>query len=301
MLPVAVVAFMASSVSFLAGLRKLLWPSFDPRLETPVEGSGRRSAGLRIYVTKMDRVLGAWLQRRMGPRRVANVQRRLVAAGHHGKEAVDNHLGRRATHLIAAFFLGMVAALTGAVFALPLAVIGAWLMSDGSLTTAARKRGQQIQSQLPDFLDVAAVMLSAGLSFREALRRVADAMSGPVADEIDFVLRELDLGVPLRQALRQLRERNQSESFDKFVTALAQAEELGAPLSDAMISLATDARRDAAQAARRRAARTTPRVSLVLTLIFVPATLALLVAGLFFGAEVDFGEILPATGSSTPS
>lgn len=301
MLPVALLAFLTSSVSFLMGVRKLLWPSVDPRLETPVEGSGRRSAGLRVYVTRMDRVLGAMLQRRMGPRRVANVQRRLVAAGHHGRKAVDDHLGRRATYLATAFVVGLLSAASGAIVVLPMAVIGVWLVSDGSLTRAARKRGQEIQSQLPDFLDVTAVMLSAGLSFREALRRVADAMPGPVADEIDFVLRELDLGVPLRQALRELRERNQSEAFDKFVTALGQAEELGAPLSDAIISLATDTRRDAAQAARRRAARTTPRVSLVLTLIFVPATAALLVAALFFGSEVDLGEIFSSTESSDPS
>ena len=49
------------------------------------------------------------------------------------------------------------------------------------------------------------------------------------------------------------------------MAAQLQAEELGVPLSEALNDIAADVRRAAHQAARRRAQRATPRVSLIIT------------------------------------
>jgi tight adherence protein C len=290
-LSVAVVAFLVAALGLGAGTWLLLPQDVDARLSGTSVGTGRRVNAVGAVLTRFDDPLGRWLEGRMGPGRVAKVEQRLIAAGVLGRQAVHDHLGRRATYLAAATAFGVIALLAGNFLVLPLAVTAVWLLGEGALNGAVRRRSNRIETELPDFLDVVAVMLSAGLGFREALRRVADAMPGPVAEEIDYVLRQLDLGVPRREAFTDLRGRNRSEAFDSFVAALLQAEELGSPLSDAMIALAEDIRRAAAQSARRRAAQTAPRVSLVLTLVIVPASLALLVSGLVFGSEIDFGEI----------
>ncbi len=51
-------------------------------------------------------------------------------------------------------------------------------------------------------------------------------------------------------------------------------------------------RRSVAQAARRRAARTAPRVSLVVTVVMVPGALALLATALLLSSGLDLGSLL---------
>ena len=74
-------------------------------------------------------------------------------------------------------------------------------------------------------------------------------------------LRQMSLGASRRAAFEALRDRNASEQLSSFVAAQLQAEELGVPLSEALNDIAHDMRRAAHQAARRRAARATPRGS----------------------------------------
>ena len=50
-------------------------------------------------------------------------------------------------------------------------------------------------------------------------------------------------------------------------------------------------RRESAQRLRRRATQTAPRVTLVTSLVLVPATLILVVVGLIVGIDLDFGEL----------
>ena len=56
------------------------------------------------------------------------------------------------------------------------------------------------------------------------------------------------------------------------------------PLSEALNDIAGDMRRAAHQAARRRAARAAPRVSLVVTSLIVPGTMILIIASIVLGS-----------------
>jgi tight adherence protein C len=120
------------------------------------------------------------------------------------------------------------------------------------------------------------VTVSAGLSFRGALDRVSSSSEGPLAEEMRSVLREMDIGVSRRRAFTNLRDRNDAEALGSFVTAVLQAEELGVPLSQALIEIAAEIRRGFAQETRRRAARAGPKVSLVVTVTIVPAAMLLI-------------------------
>ena len=131
-------------------------------------------------------------------------------------------------------------------------------------------RQEQIERDLPDFLDILAVTVRAGLGYRLALGRVAEALGGPVGEEMLVALRQMALGASRGAAFEALRDRNASEQLWSFVAAQLQAEELGVPLSEALNDIATDMRRAAHQAARRRAARATPRVSLIVTSLYPP-------------------------------
>ena len=124
----------------------------------------------------------------------------------------------------------------------------------------------------------------AGLGYRLALSRVAEALGGPVGEEMLIALRQMELGASRRAAFEALRDRNGSEQLSSFVAAQLQAEELGVPLSEALNDIAADMRRAAHQAARRRAARAAPRVSLIVTSLIVPGTMILIVASIFLGS-----------------
>ncbi|MFP3988256.1 DUF5936 domain-containing protein [Streptomyces sp. E11-3] len=230
--------------------------------------------------------------RLMGPKRVDDKRRKIDQAGNPGGLTIDRYAARRAVYGI----FGVVSALSMfaggvPVFALFALAFGAFA-ADALIWQAIKERKEQIERTLPDFLDVLAVVVSAGLGFRQALERVAERYTGPWSDELRITLRQMDMGVSRRQAFEELRRRNASEQVSQFVTALQQGEELGAPIAETLIQIANDMRRTDAQTARRRAAKTIPNTTMVTLIFMVPATLILIVCGMFLGSDTDFGSIL---------
>ncbi|MFI1827298.1 DUF5936 domain-containing protein [Streptomyces sp. NPDC020412] len=250
---------------------------------TSAVGSGLDRLGMRYAPA----VLGA-----MGPKRVDALRRRLDMAGNPGGMTVDRYAARRAVY----GFLGVLAAfsmlLRGQFLVAVAALAFGLVWTDVIIRAAIRRRRADIERTLPDFLDVLAVVVSAGLGFRQALERVAEKYEGPWCDEVRITLRQMDMGVSRRDAFDQLRRRNDSEQVSMFVTALQQGEELGAPIVDTLIQIATDMRRTDAQQARREAAKAVPKSTLVVTLVMLPATMILIVMSFYYGSGVDLGDVL---------
>ncbi|CAL9526433.1 MULTISPECIES: DUF5936 domain-containing protein [unclassified Streptomyces] len=243
----------------------------------------------------VDRLGMRWapaVLRLMGPRRVDALRRRLDMAGNPGGLTVDRYAARRAVYGA----LGVAAALAMLLRGQPVVavVVLAYGLTwtDVLLRLAIRRRRDDIERTLPDFLDVLAVVVSAGLGFRQALERVAEKYSGPWADELRITLRQMDMGVSRREAFDQLRRRNASEQVSMFVTALQQGEELGAPIVDTLIQIANDMRRTDAQNARRAAAKAVPKTTLVVTLVMLPATMILIALSFYYGSGVDLADLL---------
>lgn len=242
----------------------------------------------------IDRLGIRWapmVMRMMGPARIAKMRARIEHAGHPYGLTVERYAARRAVY----GFLGGFAALallTRGNWLLALLLLAyAWWWADLGLWLAVRRRRDDIERTLPDFLDVLAVVVSAGLGFRQALERVNSVYRGPWSDEVRIALRQMDVGVSRRDAFDQLRRRNRSDQVGQFVTALQQGEELGAPIARTLLQIAQDMRRTEAQNARRRAARMVPRATGVITLLLVPATMILLIAGTIIGSQIHFGNV----------
>ncbi|MEV5599135.1 DUF5936 domain-containing protein [Streptomyces sp. NPDC052496] len=250
---------------------------------TTVVGSAVDRAGMR-YAPLVLRL--------MGEKRVAKVRRRIDLAGNPGGLTVDRYAARRAVYGFLGFGGALVMLLRSQLLLALLLVAFGFLWNEVGIWAAIRQRKDTIERTLPDFLDVLAVVVSAGLGFRQALDRVADKYEGPWADELRITLRQLDMGVSRREAFEELRRRNDSEQVAQFVTALQQGEELGSPIVDTLIQIADDMRRTDAQNARRRAARAVPKATMVVTTFMVPATMILLVAGFFLGSGTDFGSLM---------
>ena len=226
----------------------------------------------------------------MSEQRATLIAHRLDAAGRPGGTDLASYAARKAGLTAGGIVLGVVVLLlTGSPLAVAGLGLGGWLLPDLSLIGAARRRQRRIDRDLPDFLDVLAVTVGAGLGFRTALARVGDEIGGPVGEEVRTALQQMALGASRRAAFQGLRDRNDSEPLREFTTALLQAEELGTPLADSLAQIAADLRRSFAQRARREASQAAPKVSLIITTVVVPGALLLILVGLFLGADVDLG------------
>ncbi|SFJ95178.1 DUF5936 domain-containing protein [Streptomyces pini] len=252
-------------------------------LAIALEVGSTRTGAVGSGIDRMGMRYAPMVLRLMGPGRVNKVRRRIDMAGNPGGLTIDRYAARRAVY----GFLGGLGALVmlvngHTVLAIGMVAFGAFWVEVG-IWSAVRERRRAIDRTLPDFLDVLAVVVSAGLGFRQALERTAEKYQGPWADELRITLRQMDMGVSRRQAFDELRRRNDSEQVAQFVTALQQGEELGAPIVETLIQIANDMRRTDAQNARREAAKAVPKATSIVTMLMVPATIILLGTGMFLG------------------
>lgn len=215
-----------------------------------------------------------------GPRRRANLDARLEGAGRPEGLTERDFLRRKAGFSVLGLLMGLFFWLAGQSFLalLLVGVCGLWM--DVWLRAVRSRRQHEIARSLPDFLDVLAVTVSAGLSLQGALERISEHDDGPLGQEVRRTLNDLRYGMSRRQALESLRNRNAVPSLASFVTAMLQAEELGTPLAQALMEIAGEVRRESAQLARQQAAKAGPKVSLVVTTTIVPGAMLLITAAL---------------------
>ena len=257
--------------------------------EQVLERRTQRGSLVGLLLESLGSRFGPSVSQLSGERRQDDIRHKLDAAGRPNGVTVERYWGRKAAFTVLAAIPALLLLLAGRTIVPVLLVVLGWFYVDITLTLALRKRQAAIARELPDFLDILVVAVGAGLAFRQAMERVASASRGPLADEMSVALREMGVGVSRRRALEQLRARNRSADLSQFVTAMLQAEELGAPLSSALEQIAADMRRSTAQEARRAAARAAPRVSLIVTTVIMPGVILLLVVSLVLGSGAGSG------------
>lgn len=263
-----------------------------PDLAVALEVGATRTTGADDAVDRLGMRFAPLVLRLMGPKQVDKKRRRIDQAGNPGGLTLQRYAARRAVFGAFGLLMALVGLSAGSLFFTALVLAFGWFAADLGIWQAIKDRKHVIERTLPDFLDVLAVVVSAGLGFRQALERVADRYQGPWADELRITLRQMDMGVSRRQAFDELRKRNASDQVDQFVTALQQGEELGAPIADTLIQIATNMRRTDAQNARRKAAKTVPKATMTTIAFLLPGTLVLIVATFILGSDTDFGSVL---------
>jgi tight adherence protein C len=264
-----------------------------PGLEVPV-GTAADDTGPSATTRLMEgigRPFVPTMRGLYGEQRLAKLRRKLGAAGRPEGLTVDRYLAKKSGLVVICTTAGAFMWISGNNFLALVMVLVGLVWTDFWLRGEIKERQDKIERQLPDFLDVLAVTVGAGLSFRAGMARVGASVGGPLGEEVLTSLRMMDVGASRRAALEDLRDRNLSPSLAQFVGSLLQAEELGAPLSGTLVELATEMRRNWAQQARRRAARTAPQISLVVTMILVPGTVILVAVGMYLASDINFGGL----------
>ena len=144
----------------------------------------------------------------------------------------------------------------------------------------ARKRQQEIASQLSDVLDLLVVCVEAGLGLSEAIKIVGsetERHQQAIGAELSIVSSELAGGVTLGQALRSFAQRTAVDDIKPLAATLIQSEQLGAQIGPALRSISDSLRTTRRIRAEEAAAKTTVKILFPLVLFILPAMMAVII------------------------
>lgn len=136
---------------------------------------------------------------------------------------------------------------------------------------AIAARREQISRDLPDFLDLLAATVRAGLALNAALVHAVQVLSGPLAEELRETLAEIRIGRPRADALRAMATRVNEAQTSAMVTSIVQADRLGANLTAVLRELAVDTRNRRWLLAEERAARLPIKMIFPMALLMLPS------------------------------
>jgi tight adherence protein C len=162
------------------------------------------------------------------------------------------------------FFAAVIAGIVG--FYLPTA----WLYFRGE----ARKA--QIQSALPDALDLLVVCVEAGLGLNAAIERVGQEIqiaSPALSDELLLSNQEIRTGLPRADALRRLARRSGVDDIYALVAMLIQADKLGTSIAQSLRAHAESMRTKRRQRAEQAARKAGIKLAFPLVFLIFPALL----------------------------
>lgn len=115
-----------------------------------------------------------------------------------------------------------------------------WLI----VRASRRERVAQVEKDLPLMMDLFATLAEAGLGFDTALDRILESQSPDRALSQEFRVYQRDslAGVPRVQALRRLAKRVDVPPVTTFISAVVEAEQIGASLAETLRHQAEDLR-----------------------------------------------------------
>jgi len=151
----------------------------------------------------------------------------------------------------------------------------------GHLKNAVKNRKKAIQRSLPDFLDMLASTVQAGLAFNAALSQSMEVVSGPLGDEIRAAISEVRLGRSRADALKSMADRVHQEQLTATVRAVVQAERLGSNMAEVLEELAEEVRNARMMRAEELANLMPTKMVIPMALFMLPALFLMIFGSVF--------------------
>lgn len=109
---------------------------------------------------------------------------------------------------------------------------------------ARRQRVEAMEQDLAPTLELLATLAEAGLGFDAAVARIhdTDASARPLGQEFRIYQRDVLAGIPRLESLQRLAERTGIAAVSNFTSAMIQADQVGASLSETLRTQADDLR-----------------------------------------------------------
>ncbi|HEY6449518.1 MAG TPA: type II secretion system F family protein [Candidatus Cybelea sp.] len=144
------------------------------------------------------------------------------------------------------------------------------------LNRAIEARHATIQKNLPEFLDMVASTVQAGLALNSAMTYAVEAVPGPLGDEIKEALSEIRLGRARSDALKAVGDRTNQPALRNALRVVTQAERLGANVSKLLNDLAQDARHHRLMLVEEMAAKLPVKMVFPMVFFMVPAIITII-------------------------
>jgi tight adherence protein C len=207
------------------------------------------------------------------PRTRRSLASRLGEAGR-SPSKVERWMGLKALLGASGMLLGFSAFPGGWWAALGTAVLlgmAGFRLPDFTLARLARASQTEMESAVPEMLELVALSVAAGVTPRLALDRVAELSQSRLAEELRAARREASLGKPWRVALRSLAKRTGLRDMRRLAVTLERSERLGAPVAEQLRALAREVRAERRAAAEERARRAPVLMLFPLVFLILPA------------------------------
>ncbi len=215
---------------------------------------------------------------------VEKVRQKFTYAGIPEQSAVDRFLAIRVATVVGAvvvfllLFVVDVLGLTGlARIAVPGLLAAVLVMGpDSWINKKVEARQREIQTSLPDVLDLLVISVEAGLGFEQAMDRVISSVPGPLSDEFARVLGETRAGAARADAMRAMDARCGVPELRSFVMSIIQADTFGVSIGRVLRSQAEEMRVKRRQNAEERAQKAPVKMLIPMVFCIFPALFAII-------------------------
>jgi tight adherence protein C len=151
------------------------------------------------------------------------------------------------------------------------AFLGGWVLPLTYVKRRARSRGERIDLDMPDLIDMLVATVEAGVAFSSSLQMVSKRLRGPLGEEIRLTLQEQSMGLGLNDALNNMLARQNTPSVRAFVRSLIQGEQLGVSIGQTLRNLSLEMRTLRRQLAEERAQKAPVKLVFPVVLLIFPA------------------------------
>ena len=159
-----------------------------------------------------------------------------------------------------------------------------WAMAPWMVVNAERKkRVRLVEQDLPTTLDLLATMSESGLAFDSALEKVIESQKKdrPLVQELQAFQLEVLSGISRVNCFRRLSRRLEVPSMSVFVSALVQAEQVGAGFSNVLRTQSDDLRNRRREDANMLAQALTVKLVFPLVICFLPGIFVVTLGPIF--------------------
>jgi tight adherence protein C len=255
--------------------------------ETQVLEQETESGTLRAAVDSIAATVGSFFSRRASTPQQQELRRELMAAGLYAtplRRFIGYRVLAAVTFTALWVWLASAGGLAGIMIVLGALLIAplAWWAPIVFVRTRAERRLVEIDSQLPELIDVLVVTVEAGLGFTGSLQVAAERFEGALGDELRLALQEQRMGLSTNEALRNMLARADTPGMRSFVRSILQGETLGVSIGQIMRDLAIEMRKRRRDAAQERAQKAPIKILFPLIFLIFPAMFVILLAPAIF-------------------
>ena len=218
--------------------------------------------------------------RSVAPQQSSSLKQELAAAGFHSRAAPTVYLGAKIMLFFVAvplcFFLVMMLDIPNNLRYLLMlcAAMVLFFLPNLYIIRCRERRRLDVQSHLPDAIDLLEIAVSAGQGLDQAWNSVASEVrnvSPTLADEMALTNLEIQLGASRAIAMRHMAVRTNSADLSSLVAVLVQSDRFGTSIAEALRTFATSMREQRSMRAQEYAEKMAVKLIFPMVLFIFPA------------------------------